>query len=117
VRPEFPFLEETFGPDRAATPLPEIGDYKVSFLKAGKSISGSGAVTLLELARKIGVKLTSDCEAGICGSCRCKVTSGEWRVAANAADPERSVLSQSEKDEGYVLACSTSPIGDVCVEA
>ncbi len=117
VRPEFPFLEETFGPDRAATPLPEIGNYKVSFLKAGKSISGSGTVTLLELARKIGVELTSDCEAGICGSCRCKVTSGEWRVAANAADPERSVLSQDEKDEGYVLACSTSPIGDVCVEA
>ncbi|WP_054312804.1 MOSC N-terminal beta barrel domain-containing protein [Mesorhizobium sp. 1M-11] len=115
--PEFPFLEETFGPDRSAMPLPEIGNYQVSFLKAGKSVSGSGTVTLLELARKIGVDLTSDCEAGICGSCRCKVVSGEWRVAANAADPERSVLSQSEKDEGYVLACSTSPIGDVCVEA
>ncbi|WP_395383069.1 MOSC N-terminal beta barrel domain-containing protein [Mesorhizobium sp. UC22_110] len=117
ARPEFPFLEETFGPDRAAMPLPEIGNYKVSFLKAGKSVSGSGTVTLLELARKVGVELTSDCEAGICGSCRCKVVSGEWRVAANAADPERSVLSQGEKEEGYVLACSTSPIGDVCIEA
>lgn len=117
TQPEFPFLEETFGPDRAAMPLPEIGAYKVSFVKAGKSISGSGTVTLLELARKVGVELTSDCEAGICGSCRCKVVSGEWRVAANAADPERSVLSQSEKDDGYVLACSTSPIGEVAVDA
>lgn len=116
-QPEFPFLEETFGPDRAALPLPEIGNYQVSFLKTGKSISGSGTVTLLELARKVGAELTSDCEAGICGSCRCKVISGEWRVAANSADPERSVLSQAEKDEGYVLACSTSPIGEVCVEA
>ncbi|PLP58850.1 ferredoxin [Mesorhizobium loti] len=115
--PEFPFLEETFGPDRAAEPLPEIGAYQVSFVQSGKSVDGSGTVTLLELARKVGVVLPSDCEAGICGSCRCKVVSGEWRVAANAADPDRAVLSQAEKDEGYVLACSTSPIGDVCVEA
>jgi uncharacterized protein YcbX/ferredoxin-NADP reductase len=111
--PQHPFLEETFGPDRAATPLPEIGEYSVSFLKSGKSAKGEGAVTVLELARKAGIELPADCEAGICGTCRCRVVSGKWRIAPNAADPERSALSDEEKQSGYILACSTNPVGAV----
>lgn len=116
VVPKHAFLEETFGPDRSATPLPEIGDYRVSFLKSGKAAAGQGTVTLLALARQAGVTVPADCEAGICGTCRCRLVSGDWRIAANAADPERSVLSEAEKQDGYVLACSTSPIGDVEIE-
>ncbi|NGN40250.1 MOSC domain-containing protein [Mesorhizobium sp. CGMCC 1.15528] len=111
--PKHPFLEETFGPDRSAAPEAEIGTYTVSFLKSGKSVEGEGAVTVLELARKAGVELPADCEAGICGTCRCKVVSGEWRIAPNAADPERAALSDEEKQSGYILACSTNPVGAV----
>jgi hypothetical protein len=114
--PKHPFLEETFGPDRSAAPETEIGAYKVSFLKSGKSVEGEGAVTVLELARKAGVELPADCEAGICGTCRCKVVSGEWRIAPNAADPERAALSDEEKQSGYILACSTNPVGAVELE-
>jgi uncharacterized protein YcbX/ferredoxin-NADP reductase len=114
--PNHPFLEESFGPDRSAAPLPEIGAFSVSFLKSGKSASGEGAVTILNLARKAGIQLHADCEAGICGTCRCKVLSGEWRIASNAADPDRAALSPAEKQAGYVLACSTNPIGNVEVD-
>jgi hypothetical protein len=44
------------------------------------------------------------------------VVTGDWRIAANAADRDRSVLSDEEKAANVVLACSTSPIGDVVVE-
>lgn len=114
--PLLPYLEETFGPDRSAAPLPEIGAYSVSFVKSQKTMSGEGAVTVLELARQAGVKIPADCEAGICGTCRCKVVSGEWRIASNAADADRSALSDAEKQEGYILACSTNPIGAVQVD-
>lgn len=114
--PKHPFLEETFGPDRSAAPLPEIGAFNVSFLKSGKTAAGKGTTTLLALARQAGVAVPADCEAGICGTCRCRLVSGDWRIAANAADPERSALSEAEKHQGYVLACSTSPIGNVEIE-
>lgn len=114
--PKHTFLEETFGPDRSAEPLPEIGAYSLSFRKSGRQASGEGTVTVLELARRAGVVLPADCEAGICGTCRCRVVSGDWRVAANCADPGRAVLSEEEKRGGYVLACSTNPIGDVVID-
>lgn len=114
--PKRTFLEETFGPDRSAEPLPEIGAYRVSFRKSGKQISGEGTVTVLELARRAGVALPADCEAGICGTCRCRLISGDWRIASNSADRDRAVLPEEEKREGYILACSTNPIGDVVVD-
>jgi uncharacterized protein YcbX/ferredoxin-NADP reductase len=114
--PKYPFLEETFGPDRSAEPLPEIGAYSVSFSKSAKEVSGEGTVTVLELARRAGVALPADCEAGICGTCRCKLVSGDWRIASNSADRDRVVLTEEEKWDGYILACSTNPIGDVVVE-
>jgi len=111
--PTGPFLEESFGADPdEAEPAP-IGDYTVVFSRSGKVATGTGAVTLLELARREGIALAADCEAGICGTCRCRVTSGEWRIAPNAADREQSVLSDEEKQQGYVLACSTNPVGKV----
>jgi ferredoxin-NADP reductase/uncharacterized protein YcbX len=114
--PERAFIEETFGPDRSAAPLPPIGAYRVSFLKSGKTVKGEGTVTVLELARKAGVPLPADCEAGICGTCRCRLVTGDWRIASNAADPDRAVLSEGEKEQGYVLACSTNPIGGVEID-
>ncbi|MGO4834448.1 2Fe-2S iron-sulfur cluster-binding protein [Rhizobiaceae sp. 2RAB30] len=72
--------------------------------------------TLLAAARQAGIEVPSDCEAGICGTCRCTVTAGEWRIAANAADLERSVLSDEEKAANVVLACTTSPMGPVAVD-
>lgn len=114
--PPYAFLEETFGPDRSAPPLPEIGAYAVSFERSGRRVVGEGTVTLLELAHKAGVAVASDCEAGVCGTCRCKVVSGTWRLASNAADAERSALSDIEKRDGYVLACSTNPVGDVVLD-
>jgi len=110
------FLEESFGADPSIAVRPEIGAYKVSFLTSGKIAEGSGTVTILELACQAGIAMPADCEAGICGTCRCRVVSGEWLVAANAADPERSVLSEQEKQAGYILACSTNPVGPVEIE-
>jgi len=112
-----PYAEESFGGDRALIrELPPIGHYDVTFLDSGRTAHGEGARTLLELAREQGIKVVSDCEAGICGSCRCRVRSGQWQLAENCADPARSVLSDVEKQEGFVLACSTNPVGSVEVE-
>lgn len=111
------YAEESFGGERlAASALPPIGRYDVAFLSSGRTASGEGARTLLDLARDCGIVLQSDCEAGICGTCRCRIRSGQWRLAENCADPARNILSEQEKSDGVVLACSTNPIGFVEVE-
>lgn len=111
------YAEESFGGGRvAASALPPIGRYDVAFVNSGGVAFGEGARTLLELARDRGINLQSDCEAGICGSCRCRIRSGQWQLAANCADPTRNALSDKEKQDGFVLACSTNPVGLVEVE-
>lgn len=111
------YVEESFGGERVdARALPRIGRYDVTFVNSGRTATGEGARTLLDLARDRGIILQSDCEAGICGTCRCRIRSGQWQLAANCADPACNVLSDQEKQDGYVLACSTNPVGSVEVE-
>lgn len=114
-RPEA-FLEESFGTDEPPAAAAAATAYRVTFRSSGLVAEGEGRTTLLALARARGIAPDADCEAGICGTCRVRVTAGAWRLAANCADPERSVLSSGEKAEGFVLACSTEPVGPVEVD-
>lgn len=114
-RPEA-FLEESFGTDEPPAAPAAATAYRVTFRSSGQVAEGTGRTTLLALARARGIAPEADCEAGICGTCRVRVTAGDWRLAANCADPERAVLSASEKAEGFVLACSTEPVGLVEVD-
>jgi ferredoxin-NADP reductase/uncharacterized protein YcbX len=111
------YLEESFGVHggTGADLLP-IGPYTVSFGRRSPEISGEGETTLLKLARKAGIAIPSDCEVGICGTCRCRVRKGSWRLSSNCADPEQSILEPDEKAAGVVLACSTAPVGDVEID-
>lgn len=109
MAPGATFLEESFGAD-ADLPVAETAEpYTVRFL-------GSGKTTLLEIARGQNVALPADCEAGICGTCRCRVIEGGWQLSAHCADRERLALTDAEKQEGYVLACTTRPIGNVVID-
>lgn len=116
LAPKAPYLEESFGTGAGDTPIAVIKPYKVVFRKSDVVTSGDNPSTLLDIARRSGVSIAADCEAGICGTCRCQVLSGEWGLAANCADPSRSVLTEDEKQAGFVLACSTRPVGDVIID-
>lgn len=116
LAPDATYLEESFGSDPAATVEEEVLPYRVNFRKSGIVAEGKSPETLLDIARAMNIPVHADCEAGICGTCRCRVVSGDWILAANCADPERTALSGEEKQEGYVLACSTRPIGSLVVD-
>ena len=47
---------------------------------------------------------------GICGTCRVRVLSGEVDMQHNGG------ISEEEIEEGYVLSCCTSVVGDVQIE-
>ncbi len=68
---------------------------------------GRVGTTLLEALESNKVPVVAACRAGVCGCCKTKVVSGEYTVTSTMT------LSDAEIAEGYVLACSCHPQGDL----
>ncbi|WP_373693464.1 2Fe-2S iron-sulfur cluster-binding protein [[Mycobacterium] burgundiense] len=66
--------------------------------------------TILESARRAGMTPPFSCEAGNCGTCMAKLSSGTATMSVNDA------LDDDEVEEGYVLTCQGVPDGPVVVD-
>jgi ring-1,2-phenylacetyl-CoA epoxidase subunit PaaE len=64
------------------------------------------AGNILDSARASGLPAPFACKAGVCATCRAKVTSGKVEMAA------RYGLTDDEVAAGYVLTCQSVPLGD-----
>ena len=62
--------------------------------------------TVLEAALAAQIDVPFACKAGVCSSCRAKVTEGEAEMEANYA------LEDYEVERGYVLTCQSRPLSD-----
>ena len=63
--------------------------------------------TLLEALESNKIAVNAACRAGVCGCCKTRVLSGEYSVTSTLT------LSEQEIADGYVLACSCHPQGDL----
>ena len=61
---------------------------------------------ILDSAREAGLPAPFACKAGVCATCRARVTSGKVSMAA------RYGLTDEEVEAGYVLTCQSVPAGD-----
>ena len=61
---------------------------------------------ILDSVRSSGLPAPFACKAGVCATCRAKVTSGKVEMAA------RYGLTDEEVAAGYVLTCQSVPVGD-----
>ncbi len=59
--------------------------------------------TLLETARRGGLRPPSSCEAGDCATCMAHLEAGSVRMRANNA------LTAEDLDDGFVLTCQSIP--------
>ena len=64
------------------------------------------AGNILDSARASGLPAPFACKAGVCATCRAKVTRGKVEMAA------RYGLTDEEVADGYVLTCQSVPLGD-----
>jgi len=80
--------------------------YVPDFAVEKKVVQGS---SLLELLENNGVPIIGACRAGVCGSCKCKVTKGEVKTSSS------ETLTAAEIEQGFVLACSSTVEEDVTV--
>jgi ring-1,2-phenylacetyl-CoA epoxidase subunit PaaE len=64
------------------------------------------AGNILDSARDSGLPAPFACKAGVCATCRAKVTKGKVEMAVHYG------LTDEEVAEGYVLTCQSVPLGD-----
>lgn len=74
------------------------------------SFSGNNQQDLLTQAEQQGISLPWSCRAGICGSCKQQLVSGE------VEQPQAAALSASERAAGVILACCCVPLTDVVLK-
>lgn len=100
--PDLPVSYELFGTPVAPS-MPEAPNAHVRFARTGIEAIWSGQDrSLLELAERHGIAAPSDCRAGICQRCRCRIVSGEVAYFSEILRPERP-------DD--LLLCCSIPIG------
>lgn len=85
---------------------------EATLLPKGRHFEVEGRETLLEAGLRAGHSLPYGCSNGACGECKARVVSGE----AVKVRPHDYMLTQTEKAQGYVLACAYSPVGDIALE-
>jgi uncharacterized 2Fe-2S/4Fe-4S cluster protein (DUF4445 family) len=90
--------------------IPEEETCTVFIQQEEKQVLVPRGTTLLHAAEKAGVYINASCNGkGSCGKCRLIVESG------NVESDETALLTEKEKQRGYVLACQTRVMGDVHV--
>lgn len=103
------WFEESFGKppgfERLDNPVTE---YTVSI--DGTTFKGDNQHPLLVQAELNGMPIAFGCRAGVCGVCKVKLIEGE--VKRNSEIP----LTEYEKREGIILACSCIPESDIKIE-
>lgn len=82
---------------------------QVRCLPGGQTMAVAPGQSLLEAAESCGVEIPSLCRAGVCGTCRVRITEGD--VAC-----ETTTLDASELGQGYVLACVAQPLSNCTVQ-
>jgi ferredoxin len=84
----------------------------VEFRKSGKSIPWSdGYENLLELAEENGIEIESECEAGICGSCKTRLISGAVDMKVEDG------LEDEDIGQNMILPCVAVPLEDIVLDA
>lgn len=79
---------------------------KVTLDGETRTITMAKDVSLLEAARANSIDAPFACTAGVCSTCRARVTEGEVDMVANHA------LEDYEVEKGYVLTCQCYPLTD-----
>lgn len=91
-------LSENFAP--FANPIALDADrFNLSVPAFERSLEIAFGEKLLDALEREGLPIIGACRTGVCGSCKCKVVSGEVDVSSTLP------LSADEISAGYVLAC------------
>ncbi len=86
------------------------GAPRVQLTLSGKTAMAAGGQTLLEAAEAVSVEIPNSCRAGVCGTCKTRLVSGDVECTADA-------MEDSDREQGYVFPCVAWAKGDCVLEA
>ncbi len=85
---------------------------QVTLLPGEQTFEVNGKESILEAGLRAGLPMPYGCSNGTCGECKCRVAKGE----VVKVRPHDFMLSQTEQQQGYTLACSYTAVSDVSLE-
>jgi ferredoxin-NADP reductase len=88
----------------------EAGAASLELVRSGRTVEVAEDQTLLDAAEAGGADIPTLCRAGVCGTCRTRLVSGDARCTSDALD-------ERDRRAGYVLPCVTWARGDCGLEA
>ena len=89
-----------------------VETYAVEFVDEGITLQIPANKPILEAAEENGMDLPYQCRMGVCGVC------SAMRVERGEVDQtEGMFLSDTERDEGYVLTCIAKPRSDLKIRS
>jgi ferredoxin len=84
---------------------------KVEFRISKKTVEWDDRFSsILELARESGVEIETDCEQGICGTCKVRLISGEVDMENDDG------LDEADLEQNMILPCVSVPKTDVVLD-
>jgi len=89
---------------------PAAAAARLDLARSGRAVDVAAGQTLLDAAEAAGADIPTLCRAGVCGTCRTRVVSGDVRCTSDA-------LGERDRQAGFVLPCVTWPLGDCVLEA
>ncbi|NLE80236.1 MAG: 2Fe-2S iron-sulfur cluster binding domain-containing protein [Rhodococcus sp.] len=93
------FHAESFTPPELERPVDDGSRYTVRFRRSGSSVEIDGATTLLEAATRVGIRVPTGCERGLCRACVTPKLNGVTRREVDGPQLERVTVCNS-------MACS-----------
>jgi ring-1,2-phenylacetyl-CoA epoxidase subunit PaaE len=93
----------------ATLPAPGHTECEVTVVLDGAQrgfVLEKGRESILEAGLRAGIEMPYSCKAGVCSTCRAKLTAGEVDMDANFA------LEDYEVARGFVLTCQSYPVTD-----
>lgn len=83
----------------------------VEFKNSGKTVKWSDSYdNILDMARANGIEIETECEAGICGTCKVKLLSGKVEMDVHDG------LDDEDIRQNMILPCVAVPLSDLVLE-